>query len=289
MSKPAPRSASPNARASKDAESDASQIAHDAYRLAGVNLNAGTGLGSRIQKAAFHAIRGDVPAEALMLAAQSGTAIPDPAPFGRRAVQGLEYALFGDPRAFFPPGRGLSPLAPPDAAPRQLDYPYYYNMQIMPRAYESVSFQLLRDWSDGYDLARGALEHAKNKITSQDYDIVPVDENLRGKSKSNPKAIPEEMRSRIDEVRTFFKKPDNEHTFPQWLGMLTEDALAIDAPTLFIQRTFSRKPHSFIAIDGATIARKIDYHGRTPEPPGIAYQQVIKGLPALDYTSEEVF
>jgi hypothetical protein len=41
-------------------------------------------------------------------------------------------------------------------------------------------------------------------------------------------------------------------------------------------------------IDGSTIARKIDAMGRTPASPAIAYQQILKGLPAVDFTADQL-
>ena len=42
-------------------------------------------------------------------------------------------------------------------------------------------------------------------------------------------------------------------------------------------------------LDGATVKRVIDGSGRTPLPPQVAYQQVIKGVPALkDWLSRAV-
>ena len=39
---------------------------------------------------------------------------------------------------------------------------------------------------------------------------------------------------------------------------------------------------------GATIRPVIDEWGRIPLPPDPAYQQIIKGLPATDYTRDEL-
>jgi hypothetical protein len=41
-------------------------------------------------------------------------------------------------------------------------------------------------------------------------------------------------------------------------------------------------------IDGATIKRVIDDWGRTPAPPLPAYQQVLHGMPAVDYTTRDM-
>ena len=40
-------------------------------------------------------------------------------------------------------------------------------------------------------------------------------------------------------------------------------------------------------LTAATIKRVLDDHGRTPMPPAPAYQQVLKGMPAIDYTRDE--
>jgi hypothetical protein len=102
-----------------------------------------------------------------------------------RIGQAIEYAGWaltgGVPsnRAFFPPGQSLAPQAPPDAKPRKWDYPFWYNLQIPPRAYESISFDILRCVADTYDLLRIAIESCKNRIAFQDWDIVPSDQTPR--------------------------------------------------------------------------------------------------------------
>jgi hypothetical protein len=77
--------------------------------------------------------------------------------------------------------------------------------------------------------------------------------------------------------------------------LLLEDLLVIDAPALAPLASpdgelwSPGKPlYALEVIDGATIARKIDVMGRTPSPPAIAYQQIIKGLPAVDFTSQQL-
>ena len=59
--------------------------------------------------------------------------------------------------------------------------------------------------------------------------------------------------------------PDQEHTWAQWLRMVLED--------LFVaRRSCVRSPHrrrgvyAIEPIDGATIKRVLDDHGRTPMP-----------------------
>jgi len=71
----------------------------------------------------------------------------------------------------------------------------------------------------------------------------------------------------------------------------------IDAATLYCQRTRSGQLCALQQLDGATIKRVIDDWGRTPlpfaGPDGAtifppAYQQVLKGLPAVNYSARDI-
>ena len=81
---------------------------------------------------------------------------------------------------------------------------------------------------------------------------------------------------------------DGEHDFLTWLRILLEDLLVIDAPTVYVRRTLGGAPFSFDIIDGATIKRILNPDGRTPLAPEPAYQQIIKGLPAVNYHRDEL-
>jgi len=71
----------------------------------------------------------------------------------------------------------------------------------------------------------------------------------------------------------------------------------IDAATLYCRRTRSGQLCALQQLDGATIKRVIDDWGRTPLPyrdaDGTmvcppAYQQVLKGLPAVNYSARDI-
>ena len=77
--------------------------------------------------------------------------------------------------------------------------------------------------------------------------------------------------------------------------LLLEDLLVLDAPVLvpIVSQdgelwSPGKALYALEVIDGSTIARKIDAMGRTPASPAIAYQQILKGLPAVDFTADQL-
>jgi len=66
--------------------------------------------------------------------------------------------------------------------------------------------------------------------------------------------------------------------------MLMDQVLVYDAPAVWLRPTYGGDLYSLEIIDGSLVAPKIMADGRLPPPEfGPAYQQVIKGLPAIDY------
>jgi HK97 family phage portal protein len=133
----------------------------------------------------------------------------------------------------------------------------------------------LRRLADTSDLVRLAIETRKDQMCRIPWRIVPTDTDL-------------ERDARCDELETFLREPDREHDWATWLRMLLEDLLVIDAPTIYPRKTKGGGVYSLDLIDGGTIKRLVSDDGRTPMPPDPAYQQVLKGLPAVDYTREEL-
>ena len=95
----------------------------------------------------------------------------------------------------------------------------------------------------------------------------------------------------------FFQRPDGVTRWKTWLRALLEDMFVIDAATLYCQRTRSGQLCALQQLDGATIKRVIDDWGRTPLPYAgadgatvypPAYQQVLKGLPAVNYSARDI-
>lgn len=182
---------------------------------------------------------------------------------------------------WFGPLNPLEPTAPPEVKGRGFDIPSGYNLNIRPRAYEAITFDQLRSFADGYDLLRTVIETRKDQLARLSWNIV-----ARGADKK--KAKDPAVLEQIAKVEKFFLRPDGEHFWDDWLRMVIEDLLVLDAPAIFRRRTFGGNLYALEPIDGGTIKRVIDDWGRTPSAPAPAYQQVLKGFPAVDYTVNDL-
>lgn len=183
---------------------------------------------------------------------------------------------------WFGPLNPTRPVAPKEVASRQLDFPSGYNLNLYPRAYEPIGFPELRALADAYDLIRLLIETRKDQMERLTWSIKP-----RADGDGQP-VDDGKFDAKIAEIKAFFRKPDKVHNWSIWLRMLIEDLLVIDAATVYRQRARNGSLYALLPIDGATIKRVIDDYGRTPVPPSPAYQQVLKGMPAVDYTSEDL-
>jgi hypothetical protein len=179
---------------------------------------------------------------------------------------------------WFGPGVPLRPVAPPEVAGRRFDFPVNTNVNIRPRSNESVSFDDLRALADNYDLMRLVIETRKEQVESYDWEIV-AREDIKGKGPSDLV---------IQQANDFFMYPDKENVWNTWLRMMLEDLFVIDGVALYPRKTRGGDPYAIELIDAATIKRVLDPTGRTPMAPDPAYQQVLHGLPAVDYTNEEL-
>ncbi|MGU3468079.1 phage portal protein [Methylobacterium sp. C33D] len=177
----------------------------------------------------------------------------------------------------------MRPSAPAEVAGRRFDYPTGYNLNTTARAYEPVSFAQLRRLAEGYDLLRLVIETRKDQAARMKWAIKPRD---TGRS-SGAKAAA---------IAAFLTKPDGIHPWTDWLRMGLEDVLVLDAWTTFKQRSRAGDLLALEPVDGATIKPILGEDGRVPMPwvqsgrtvwPE-AYQQILKGLPAVNYTAREL-
>jgi hypothetical protein len=213
------------------------------------------------------AIRTAIPAEVL-------------ARTSRGLVSGTQALIAGVSQGdWFGPGQPLPAVAPAGTEPRALDYQFSINTQFQTRRTESgVSYQQLRALARGYDLLRLVIETRKDQVAAIPLSIrVRKDDNeTHADAKKRNVADP-----RIKELTDFFRNPDGTG-WQAWIRKALEDVFVVDALSILPRWTVAGKIGRLEIIDGATIDKKIDTQGRTPDAPSVGYQQILKGMPAID-------
>lgn len=182
--------------------------------------------------------------------------------------------------AWFGPGEPMQTQAPEEVKGRAFDFPFAVNTNPRPRAEageNAIDFDTLRRVSDptqgGLDLLRLAIETVKDEMARQKWTIKGKDGKDGG--------------DEAKKIRDLLEEPDGVNDFLAWQRLVMDDHLVIDQPTIYFRQT-SKGFKIPEVIDGGTIKRILAQNGRTPLPPLPAYAQRIKGLPAVDYTIEEL-
>ncbi len=219
----------------------------------------------------------NVPANARVTPLKEVTDAARKTGFLGRVSQAVRYVIAG-----ITPATWMSPEQPyqasePDTAGRQFDYPVGANLFYTPRGTELTSFQQLRALADNCDIVRLAIETRKDQLAACAWSVGNVQPDKDAPDDPATKAVLEALR-----------KPDGLHSWQAWLRMLLEELLVIDAPTIYHRQTRGGAHYAFELLDGSTIKPLIDAGGRSPLPPSPAYQQVLKGLPTVDYTRDEL-
>lgn len=197
-------------------------------------------------------------------------------PVLQRFVEGVKYVVAGvTPGGWYSPLQPLAPVAQEAARGRMLDYPVGVNLAYSPRSTEVVTFGQLRSFADGYDLLRLVIETRKDQMCKFKWKVGPID-------------LDKDTDDRCKELSDILRYPDREHSWDVWLRAVLEEMLVVDAACIMPRMTRGGGLYGLDLIDGTTIKRVIDQSGRTPMPPSVAYQQVIKGMPTVDYSADEL-
>lgn len=195
-----------------------------------------------------------------------------------RITDAARYVISGvTPATWFGPMQPMTPQAQ-QVSGRRFDYPVGYNINIGGRASEPISFEDLRALADNCDILRSVIETRKDQVEALDWTL---------RVKNLQSATPEQ-RARLAVLERFMLSPDGEHSFAGWMRQILEDMFVLDAVALYRRRDRTGKLAAMEVIDGATIRPLLDESGRAPKCPDPAYQQVLKGIPAVDYTREEL-
>jgi len=179
------------------------------------------------------------------------------------------------PGGWFTPLQPLNPVAQDAAHGRQFDYPVGYNTRIRPKDDAAVTYQELRALADNLDVLRLVIETRKDQIESFDWEVIAK----KGRKVSD---------ADLNKVRKALDNPTREYEWATWLRMILEEVFVIDAVAILPRKTRGGELYSLDLVDGSTIKRVIDDGGRTPIAPDPAYQQILKGVPATDYTADEL-
>ena len=202
--------------------------------------------------------------------------------FIARVAAGVRYAFTGNADGWFDAGEPLAPVAQ-QAEGRRFDYEPFYNVgHSKPREREAIGFAQLRALADNYDVLRLVIEKRKDQTECLKWTIQKRDVASTANNESQRKD------QKVDEAIAFFQSPDKEHTWSDWLRILLEDLFVIDAPCIYPRKTLGGDLYALEVIDGATIKRVLDNTGRLPAPPETAYQQILHGMAAVDYTADEL-
>jgi len=179
------------------------------------------------------------------------------------------------------PDNTMAPLAPEDVEGRQFDIPVGYNLQTRTRPYEPVSFQEMRALADAYDVLRMVIETRKDQMARLPWTI-------RAKTDAKGQPVAKVADAVIQEITDFFQRPDGVNSWTTWLRAVLEDMFVIDAASIYVHRDRGGKLLALEYKDGATFKPVIDDWGMTPKPPICAYQQILKGMPAVNYTTDDL-
>ncbi|MGU3387266.1 phage portal protein [Methylobacterium sp. D53M] len=178
----------------------------------------------------------------------------------------------------YSPGVPLAPIAPAQPI-RGLDFPVSVNTQTAARSYEPFGFPQLRAFAN-VELVRLAIETRKDQVERLDWAVRPRKGALRGR--------PHDRDTRIRVVEKLLRRPDGVTPFATWLRILLEDLLVLDAPAIERRRNRGGGVIGYEVVDGGTIKVLVDERGRRPTAPLPAYQQVIKGIPWADLTTDDL-
>lgn len=193
--------------------------------------------------------------------------------------------------------------------PRRSQYPVGYNLPSPPGSYKLIDFGTLRSLARIHDVSRRCIEVRKQEIATMEWEVSFKDPDrakahrLQVRSRSRAAAAGRTIATQelseddvaIQELTAFWDQPDpiRQFGFDDWLKLLIENILVIDAPAIFPHPTWmpgrGRLGSDLYALEilaGDTIKPLIDIRGAPPMPPNPAYQQFVWGIPRTELAQD---
>lgn len=188
---------------------------------------------------------------------------------------------------WFGPLQPVNPVAPASYRPRQYGYAPGANLIWQPRGEQGgISSEALVALSKSWDLLRIVIETQLDRLCARKFEVRA---KKSAKDKSNKDWKQRNLTDpNVQALNNFLAYPDGLHPFPTWLRMWLEDMIVLDAATLYLERDMDGRIASVHPIWGGTINRMMTDQGITPPPPYVAYQQVVYGSPACDFTTNDL-
>lgn len=188
---------------------------------------------------------------------------------------------------WYSPMEPVWPFGPPGyTSPREWNFPVGYNLNYVPPRMNMVG--MLRGMRQSWGVLATVIETRKDQLLSTPWTV-----QVRNKPRAQSKAV--------EEIRQFFRRPDGKLKYSQWTRKLLDDLFVIDAPTVYCARNRGGGMAQAQAMDGGTFFPLIDDTGRRPDseysttPDGVVYykrqpafQQIIYGLPMLNFSEDEI-
>lgn len=167
------------------------------------------------------------------------------------------------------PGRGVRRY--------QFDYSNQdMNMRRKPQS--GVSFQMLRQFAQTHEITRMCINARKRQITQLEWDIVPADKEDKT-DYTEPQALLVEFFKNLGGYKVRFRA---------MLDQIIEDLMALDAVALYRERNRAGQVLYYTPLDATTIKLRVDEFGNVPEPPEVAYKQIIRGQLVAELTTDDL-
>jgi hypothetical protein len=188
-----------------------------------------------------------------------------------------------------PSNINAAPDGLPRPQPRRWNAPVAWNMPTQPgtEGIRISSFQTLRAYADMSSIVRACIDKRIEEIMGLEWDIVPT---MEAELAMSDIADRKDFQERRIKALRFFSRPDPEYdTYHAWLRALLEEVFVIDALSIYIapprvpgKGLFGSNLAALALIAGDTIRPLVDVQGSRPQPPAVAFQQYIYGVPRVD-------